>query len=910
MPIEKDACETHISVREAAGAWVKAILQKPFLSNYYQGADYHYLLDRISRSIPRPCIKVARMSTPGYIYRFAWQAAACGVPVSAVASFRLSGNEIFISLFLYCSIFSQNNRGAHEVVNNMSQFEDTPQAPGAMKLEDTSSRQTPELDGKHPLENHDGDTNGAENKRIKLEEHTESKNGPTKAEPMSVALKENGGMVVVPPAQPQLFYVPLKTGLVYDVRMRYHAKIFTSYFEYIDPHPEDPRRIYRIYKKLAETGLIHDTSLSGSDHLGPYMTKIPVREATAEEILEVHSKEHLLYIQSTEKMSRDQLLEETEKGDSIYVNNDSYLSAKLSCGGAIEACKAVVEGTVKNSMAIVRPPGHHAEPDTPGGFCLFSNVAVAAKNILKNYPESVRRIVIIDWDIHHGNGTQKAFYNDPRVLYISLHRYENGRFYPGTKYGHYSNVGEGPGEGYSVNIPWNCPGKGDGDYVYAFNKIILPVINEFNPDLLIVSSGFDAADGDIIGGCHVTPVGYGYMTHLLKGIARGNLAVILEGGYNLDSITNGALAVTKVLLGEPPENTISALPLSDTIETVDEVMKALAQYWKCMRIGMPKQSFEDVFDLSTNTNAYKLTNIADTIRSHQANELFEKYNFVNLPIVTAATADTKSSYFTDMPSRKDDLILASPDIYKAETLVVTIHDPHEIWANIEPNSGTIDGGSSVVLEHPMVQIMEKVKSELAESSEPSNEKLGFMDIEIPSLALPSKPIGSLANPSVSTYSPTIFSQELLLYVWDNYITYFSNIKKIVFVGFGDAYQAIVHLYSKRPPQEIKEVVKGTIAFAAKSPLKPLVSVMDESMVDWYYQNSVVFTSHLNSCWTSTGSGRAADSADENKRPRRKFGRVLKSGSDNLWDVISDKFNEGIDFVLDSIEDLSGTEESS
>ena len=230
-----------------------------------------------------------------------------------MASFRLSGNEIFISLFLYCSIFSQNNTGAHEVVNNMSQLEDTPQAPAAMKLEDTSSRQTPELDGKHPLENHDGETNGAENKRIKLEEHTESKNGPTKAEPMSVALKENGGMVVVPPAQPQLFYVPLKTGLVYDVRMRYHAKIFTSYFEYIDPHPEDPRRIYRIYKKLAETGLIHDTSLSGSDHLGPYMTKIPVREATAEEILEVHSKEHLLYIQSTEKMSRDQLLEETEK---------------------------------------------------------------------------------------------------------------------------------------------------------------------------------------------------------------------------------------------------------------------------------------------------------------------------------------------------------------------------------------------------------------------------------------------------------------------------------------------------------------------------------------------------------------------------------------------------------------------
>lgn len=759
-------------------------------------------------------------------------------------------------------------------------------------------------DTKHPLEHDAQAANGGENKRVKLEEDTqdepinESQNGP-------VGSPRKNGMVVVPPAQPQLFYVPLKTGLVYDVRMRYHAKIFTSYFEYIDPHPEDPRRIYRIYKKLAESGLIHDTSLSGSDHLGPYMAKIPVREATAEEILEVHSKEHLQYIQSTETMLRDQLLEETEKGDLIYVNNDLYLSAKLSCGGAIEACKAVVEGTVKNSMAIVRPPGHHAEPDAPGGFCLFSNVAVAAKNMLKNYPESVRRIVILDWDIHHGNGTQRAFYNDPRVLYISLHRYENGRFYPGTKYGHYSQVGEGPGEGYSLNIPWNGPGKRDGDYVYAFNRVILPVINEFDPDLIVVSSGFDAADGDIIGGCHVTPLGYGYMTHLLKGIARGKLAVILEGGYNLDSITNGALAVTKVLLGEPPENTIAALPLSDTVETIDEVTKTMAHYWKCMQIGMPKRAFDDVFDLATSSNAYRLTNIAETVRSHQASELFDNHGFVSLPIVPTS-ADSKSGYFTDMPARKDDLVLASGDIYGCDTVVVCIHDPHEIWANIEPNSGTIDGGSSVVLEHPMTQIMDKVRAELASDSAAPETQLGFIDIEIPLLALPSKPIGALASTTVSTYSPAIFAQELLLYVWDNYLAYFSSTKKIVFVGFGDAYQAIVHLYSKRPPQEIKEVVKGTVAFAGKAPLKPLVSVMDETMVDWYYQTLVVFASHLNVCWTSTGPGRAAES-DESKRPRRKFGRVLKSEAETLWDVISDKFDEGMDFVLDSIEDESSEE---
>ncbi|CAG86506.2 DEHA2C16918p [Debaryomyces hansenii CBS767] len=767
-----------------------------------------------------------------------------------------------------------------------------------------------EVSVKHELSNSEELENGHALKRAKLEE----------------SLKNKNTIIVVPPTKPQLFYSPLKTGLVYDVRMRYHAKIFTSYFEYIDPHPEDPRRIYRIYKKLAEAGLIQDSSLSGIDEIGPLMVKIPIREASAEEILEVHSEEHLRFIESTETMSRERLLEETERGDSIYVNNDSYLSAKLSCGGTIEACKAVIEGRVKNSLAVVRPPGHHAEPDTPGGFCLFSNVAVAAKNILKRYPESVRRIVIVDWDIHHGNGTQKAFYDDPRVLYISLHRYENGKFYPGTKYGNSTQTGEGAGEGYSLNIPWRTPGMDDGDYFYAFNKVVIPVITEFDPDLVIVSSGFDAADGDIIGGCHVSPTGYGHMTHLLKGIAKGKLCVVLEGGYNLDSISKSALGVAKVLVGEPPENTIRSQPHIETLEVIDEVIKIQSKYWNCLKPGNPTNSLDDVYDLPNDNTAYKLTNIADPIRSHQVEELFNRYSFINLPIVAASKTKTEQSnsfFTTDLPPSLEDLIVASPDIYDCSTIIISVHDPPEIWANINPINGSIEGSASVVLEHPLTQMIEKIKKETSNNSNIANEKIGYIDINIPSYALsiPSLNNGNSKSATQSTYNPTIFAQELLLYVWDNYLAYFSQLKKLVFVGFGDSYQSIVHLYAKRPSSEIKNLVQGTVIFVNRSALKPLVPVMDESMVDWYYQNSVVFTSCLHSCWNgssgatgtslsrtngSTNNGNEVNGIDNSKRPRRKFGRVLKASSDGLWEVISERFDEGIDFVLDSIEEYSSS----
>ncbi len=138
---------------------------------------------------------------------------------------------------------------------------------------------------------------------------------------------------------------------------------------------------------------------------------------------------------------------------------------------------------MRNAFAIVRPPGHHAEPTEHMGFCFFNNVAVAAREVQRQ--GLAKKVLILDWDVHHGNGTQRAFWDDPNVLYISIHRHDGGKFYPSSDFGALDMVGEGEGEGKSVNIPWPGPGFGDGDYIYAFQKIVMPIAYEFAPDLVI-----------------------------------------------------------------------------------------------------------------------------------------------------------------------------------------------------------------------------------------------------------------------------------------------------------------------------------------------------------------------------------------------------------------------------------------
>lgn len=686
--------------------------------------------------------------------------------------------------------------------------------------------------------------------------------GPVEKKPNVSGTSGNGKQkrqIIVPACAPKIHYIPLKTGLCYDVRMRYHAKIFTSYFEYIDPHPEDPRRIYRIYKILAENGLIRDPTLSGEDDIGDLMLKIPVREATTEELLQVHTKEHLEFIQKTSQMNREELLKETETGDSVYFNNDSYSAAKLPCGGAIEACRAVVEGRVKNALAVIRPPGHHAEPEMPGGFCLFSNVAVAAQNILKSYPESVRKVLILDWDIHHGNGTQKAFYNDDRVLYISLHRFELGKYYPGTINGQYDQTGEAKGEGFNCNITWPVAGVGDAEYMLAFEQIVMPMAREYSPDLVIISSGFDAADGDTIGQCHVSPSCYGHMTHMLKSLARGNLCVALEGGYNLDAIATSALGVAKVLIGEPPEElpNPSKDPKLEAIEMIDKVIHVQSKYWKCFKrkFGNSGCNFKEPITESMMTKNFPLQK---AIRQGQFHQLEEEYGFVNLPIPKL-----------ELP---DDTVLCSPDVFQESTVIIFVHDTPEIWAKRDVITGLIDPSTSIIVDSPL----DFIKWSLA-------RKYGVIDVNIPQSLF-----------EQDNYSAMITSQEVLLYIWDNFVKYFPSLSKVVFVGIGDSYSGIVHLLGHR---DTRTVVKAVINFVGRKQLKPLVPLVDESLGDWYFKNSLVFTDRNHPCWVD----------NENKKPRKKFGRVLRCESDGLNANMEERFDEATDFILDSFEEWSDSE---
>jgi hypothetical protein len=205
----------------------------------------------------------------------------------------------------------------------------------------------------------------------------------------------------------------------------------------------------------------------------------------------------------------------------------------------------VVRGEVRSAFALVRPPGHHAEADEAFGFCFFNGAAVAAAAARREH--GLDRVAIVDWDVHHGNGTQHIFEEDPNILYVSLHRYGSG-FFPGT--GAFDEVGKAAGRGRTLNVPWLQAGLGDADYAAAFDLVIMPVLREFAPQLVLISAGFDAALGDIQGKMRMSPDGYARLTRSLFSLPECALVAVLEGGYHLEASAECAEAVLRVMLEE------------------------------------------------------------------------------------------------------------------------------------------------------------------------------------------------------------------------------------------------------------------------------------------------------------------------------------------------------------------------
>jgi len=320
------------------------------------------------------------------------------------------------------------------------------------------------------------------------------------------------------------------------------------------PHPERPERLVATWELLKKSGIVDSAKL------------VEAREASVDELALVHDREYVTAV-----------LDAIE-GEWGFLDPDTFFSpdtkeaSLLAAGGVIELANAVFNKDVDWGFALPRPPGHHATKRRSMGFCIFDNIAIAAASLLE---KDAGKILIFDWDVHHGNGTQDIFYNDPRVMFISVHQWPH---YPGS--GLTSETGSGKGLGYTLNIPYPS-GASDVEYAYVMDRVFDRMVDIFEPDMIMVSAGFDPYEHDMLAGMNVSVPGFAHMARKIRDAAvktgRGP-CFVLEGGYDLEALSTGITQVCRTLEGEDPP-VPEGNPRGDYTEVVESLITNLEPFW-------------------------------------------------------------------------------------------------------------------------------------------------------------------------------------------------------------------------------------------------------------------------------------------------------------------------------------------
>ena len=435
-----------------------------------------------------------------------------------------------------------------------------------------------------------------------------------------------------------------KIGFCFDERMLLHRDS-----KYV--HQECPERAMSVYINLVLKELTNK------------LIRIQCEEAKEEDLLRVHTEEYLNKIKEiSENNSKNKNVTNHHLSEKdSYDNFATYESAKLATGSLIEICKNILSKKIEHGYAIIRPPGHHADMSTARGFCIFNSVAVAVKYIL-NKNDKIK-IAILDWDVHHGDGTQAIFYNEQNPLFISIHRHDSGKFYP-FKTGFVGEKGDQNGVGYNINIPLDTKCAiskgpsciGDAEYINIFEKIIMPCLTEYNPDIIFISCGYDAGENDFSGYLKCSPFAYAFMTERLLSLNK-NLIFALEGGYTLDTIKRMSETTIRTLLGEEipwkgnmvqnyldfnNDNFFNLDYLMNNWENIFRVVPYVAEHlniiidehkknWKCLENNnikikdkyKPKKIEENKDKENTNTNVNNNFFLRKDILSNEQNNINE-----------------------------------------------------------------------------------------------------------------------------------------------------------------------------------------------------------------------------------------------------------------------------------------------